>query len=325
MKKRYWFLAILLVIGAAFAIASLPPSYQYVERPLPDNFETFYRQQLLTSQQHGARTNNEEKWLRFSEGKTPLAFLYIHGFTASRGEGEMVVDSLAKLYQANTYYLRLPGHGTNPDDHAQAKFNEFLDCATDALRMMQTQGEKVIIIGTSMGGLIATYLAANYPDMVDGLVLCSPFYDYAGTEGKALKIPGMLGLVKLLDGPDRTFKRDSLWESQRMDGYDNYWYSKVQRYNALYSLENLRKYAAGRTYYKKVKAPVAMLYYYKDEKHQDPTASVKAMLNAFDAFESGIKQKYPIADGNHVLTSAYVKSDKAAVINSITQFIAKLN
>ncbi|MEO1224073.1 MAG: hypothetical protein AAFX92_07575, partial [Pseudomonadota bacterium] len=45
--------------------------------------------------------------------------LYIHGFGASRGEGEYVFDRVAEKYRANTYYMRLPGHGTNKEDHAQ--------------------------------------------------------------------------------------------------------------------------------------------------------------------------------------------------------------
>ena len=54
--------------------------------------------------------------------------------------------------------------------------------------------------GTSMGGTIAVWLAARYPDLVDGVILCSPFFDVVDPAGRVLEYPGGLLLGELLMG-----------------------------------------------------------------------------------------------------------------------------
>ena len=132
-------MAFLLVVIAFWVWMARAPHYEYVQNDLPADFETFYQQKLAESAAKKARPGNEEKLIRFAP-KTNIAFLYIHGFTASRAEGEYVMDSIANLYQANTYYLRLPGHGTNKEDHAATKFSDYLTTGMDALQMVQQLG-----------------------------------------------------------------------------------------------------------------------------------------------------------------------------------------
>jgi len=123
--------------------------------------------------------------------------LYLHGFGASRGEGEWVADRVAAARGANLYYVRLPGHGTNPDDHASHGFEEYLDTAEDAFRMTETLGDRVILMGTSTGGLIATWLAARHPERVRALVLASPLYGFRDPMSALLTMPGC---VETCDG-----------------------------------------------------------------------------------------------------------------------------
>ena len=289
---------------------------------LPEDFDTFYQQQLDKSERLGTRPNNEEKLLRFSEGKTPIAILYIHGFTASRGEGEFVVDSIAREFGANTYYMRLPGHGTNKTDHATATFRDYLDEAITTLRMMRQLGDKVVIVGTSMGGLLATYLCAEYPDLVDGLILTSPFYEYTNKTGRILRVPGALQLVIWASGEDRPMERTEEFKAQITEGYDNYWYPE-QYYAAIQHLEDLRNFAARDRYYKKVDLPVLLLAYYKDEQNQDGAAHVAAMKEVFEQFPSQDKKLVLLPDANHVMLSAYVRSDKDTIINTMRPFLQK--
>ena len=46
-----------------------------------------------------------------SKAKTPLAIIYIHGFSASKNETRPVPDMAAKALGANLYLTRLTGHG----------------------------------------------------------------------------------------------------------------------------------------------------------------------------------------------------------------------
>lgn len=322
MKKRYVLLILVLVIGAIWFYLSLPKQYSYEKPELPASFEEFYKQELNTSRDLGARPGNEQKLIRYGD-KTPVALLYIHGFSASRAEGEYTVDVLADELHANTYYMRLPGHGTNREDHAAASFSDYLDNAITTLHMMQELGDTVIIVGTSMGGLVATYLAAEYPDMVDGLLLASPFYDYANTMGHALKVPGSLTLIQWMDGKDRPLKREGEWATKVQPGYDDYWYPQ-QYYAALQSLEDLRNYAAKDRVFEKVNVPVLVLAYYKDEEHQDGAAHVKAMEEAFSKFAStatGGNKLVKLPDAEHVMLSQYVKTDKDTILKVIRPFL----
>ncbi|TIX10328.1 MAG: alpha/beta hydrolase, partial [Mesorhizobium sp.] len=43
--------------------------------------------------------------------KTPLAMVYIHGFSASKGEVRPLPDDVADELGANLFYTRLTGHG----------------------------------------------------------------------------------------------------------------------------------------------------------------------------------------------------------------------
>lgn len=326
-KKRYWMLGLLMSVGVYWFWQARPPHYEYAQEPLPADFDTYYQQQLLQSQQLNARPGNEEKLIRFAP-KTGLVFLYIHGFTASRAEGEYVMDSIANLYQANTYYMRLPGHGTNKHDHAAASFSDYLNAGMDALQMVQQLGDTVVLVGVSMGGLVATYLTSQRPDLVDALVLSSPFYDYAFASGNVLKIPGMLRLIQWIDGPDRPMERSAEWRKKIKDGYDNHWYPE-QLYQSVQSLEDLRNFAARDAVFQKVSPPVLLMYYYKDEEHQDGAAKVDDMLDAYAQFESTRlldprNKLIAMPEGEHVMMSEYVICNKAPVFEELTGFVGRL-
>lgn len=327
-KKRYVALGLLLVGLLIWVWMAQPKSYNYTERDLPQRFEDYYAVQLSQSAALNARPGNEERWIKHADEKTDLAFLYIHGFTASRAEGEEVMEWLADKYQANTYFLRLPGHGTNQHHHAETSFREYLDASIDALRMMQTQGDKVVLVGCSMGGLLSTYLAAQYPDLVDALILASPFYNYSSSAGNALKVPGVLSLIQVIDGPNRPMNPSEEFKKLRADGYEKYWYVD-QQYQALQSLEDLRNFAARKKYFKKVSAPVLLMAYYKDEQHQDGAASVAAMEKAYHQFASTrnankLNQLVKLPNANHVMLSRYIQTDKADVKATMASFIDQL-
>ena len=75
--------------------------------------------------------------------------------------------------------------------------------------------------------------------------------------------------------------------------------------------------------FKKVTQPALMLYYYKDEIHQDSTVKVSAMKKMFDELGTPPDKKSLMAmpnTGNHVIAS-YIKSkDVEGVENQIEDF-----
>lgn len=325
LRNRLLLLSLIIGAGALTLAILLPPGYRPKKRPLPNTFDEYLREKLQISKQKGARPGNEERLIRYAD-KTEVAFLYIHGYGASRAEGEYVVDQLADHFKANTYYLRLPGHGTNAEDHARATFSDYLNEVEEAYAMTRLLGKRVIIVGTSMGGLLATYLGSRHPE-IDGIILASPFYDFEDWLGRLANEPGAMFLLEVMNGSPfrKTEKTEDNPDDRTRDGYQNYWYTK-QYLKALVSLEDLREYVAHSGTYERLTMPVLMLYYYKDEENKDTTASVPAMLDAFHQFgtidrPNPLNRAVAIEDGNHVLLSHWVEVDHARALQEMVLFV----
>ncbi len=99
--------------------------------------------------------------------------LCIHGFTANPSEMRWLGQHLAA--QGHTVCgVRLAGHGTHPHDLARTRWRDWFASAQDGLHLLRGACERVVIVGHSMGGLLALLLAAQ-TDGVDALsVLASP-------------------------------------------------------------------------------------------------------------------------------------------------------
>lgn len=324
MKKKIA-LAVLLITVVAYTVHYnfCIPSYQYLENPLPARFDDFYAQRLAQSAALHARPGNEERLVRYAPGKTPLAILYIHGYGASRAEGEFILDKISSQLKANTYYLRLPGHGTNKEDHKNASPKDHLDTVITALRMMDRLGEKTIVVGTSMGGLLATYLAAHYPEKMAGVVLVSPFYNFPGAVPRLVNHYPIFRLFVALN-PVRVSSHPV---PPQEDNWTKYWY-REQYFISGKQLIGLARMIARDEVFEKVSVPVLLLYYYKDEMHQDDTASVAHMKHAFALFGKAksphpLNRAVPIADGSHVLMSKYSKTDEKIIVTETLDFIKK--
>ncbi len=320
---RSVFLSGWFFLSVALLVPGCTPKFEYAPGPLPASFDEYYQRQLERSRQVGVRPGNEERLVRVAP-RTDVAILYLHGFGASRAEGEAVLDTVTQELGANTYYTRLPGHGANAIDHASVTFEDYLVLAEESFAMTAKLGDRVVLVGTSTGALLATYLAARYPDSVAAVILVSPFYEFVNPTAFLFAVPGGLSLIHLLYGEDRDagWKEDP--ELRKVDGYDNYWLTK-QKYAALIPLDRLRRSIANEEMYRSVRAPVLLLHYYKDEQHQDDVASVPAMRAAFALFADGqpnpLSRLAPIADSNHIMLSKYVRTDKAAALAEIRAFL----
>ncbi|GAB4220618.1 MAG: alpha/beta hydrolase [Spirochaetota bacterium] len=319
MKKFFIALAIVIVVLIAIDAYQSHITYTYTPKKLPATFDEYYQMKLKESKEKGARPHNEEKLLKFAD-KTKIAMLYIHGYGASRGEGEYVIDTIAKKLKYNTYYLRLPGHGTNMDDHKNTEYYQLLDTAIEAAQMTKLLGDKLVIIGTSMGGAIATYIAAEHPDIPDAVILVSPFYRFANPVGNALLFRPFFKTVLLFA---KYRERHDPYDDPN-DNWTMYWYAK-NYWASLHSLLDMSDLIARDDVYRKVSCPVLLLYYYKDNEHKDGSAQVEAMLEAYDIFNNGkpnpLSRKIAVEDGDHVLLSKYVKSDWGKAEKAITDFL----
>lgn len=99
-----------------------------------------------------------------------IGCLFLHGFTGSPFEVEPLVTYVKEHTSWIVSCPFLPGHEEDGSLKG-VKYTEWIHAAEQALVELQKQCETIYVIGFSMGGMIAAYLASVYP--VDKLVLLS--------------------------------------------------------------------------------------------------------------------------------------------------------
>lgn len=108
----------------------------------------------------------------FTGGAT--ACVLLHGFTASPEEMLPLGRRLAR--NGHTVMgVRLAGHATHPRDLSRTLWTDWLADVEDALALCRGLAERVVLIGQSMGGMIAFTAAARFP--VSGVVAVSTPYE----------------------------------------------------------------------------------------------------------------------------------------------------
>ena len=143
-----------------------------------------------------------------SRAKTPLSIVYIHGFSASKGEVRPLPEKVAAALGANLYFTRLAGHGQDNAAMGDASLNDWINDTAEALAIGRAIGEKVIVIATSTGGSLAAYAAAQpaLSKEVAALVLISPNFGVQASGAGLLTGPWGLQIAELLIGKERGFE-----------------------------------------------------------------------------------------------------------------------
>jgi carboxylesterase len=100
--------------------------------------------------------------------------LLLHGYTGTPNEMLPLAQSLA---DANYTVLapRLFGHATHPDDMLRARWWDWVASAEDGLNLLKGCTEQQVVMGLSMGGILALILAARHP--VEAVCSFSTPYD----------------------------------------------------------------------------------------------------------------------------------------------------
>ena len=104
----------------------------------------------------------------------PLGILIAHGFTSSLD----CVSGIAAAIEPLGLPIRMPvlrGHGAlSPDALRGVCWQDWVDDGEASLHDLLTEAERVVIVGHSMGALVAINLAADHADVIDSLVLAAP-------------------------------------------------------------------------------------------------------------------------------------------------------
>ncbi len=258
-------------------------------------------------------------WADSSKQQTEYAVVYLHGFSASKEEGNPVHQNFAKAIKANLYLARLADHGIDtvaPMQYFTA--DKLWQTAKEALAIGKKLGKKVIIVGTSTGGTLALKLAATYPE-IHSLILLSPNIAINDSKVWLLNDPWGLQIARAVSGGNERI----------LDGktpiYKKYWYNHY-RLESVVQLQELLESTMTKATFEKVQQPTLLLYYYKNEKEQDPVVKVSAMLKMFDELGTPTvkKEKHALPNtGNHVIGSYITSKDLPSVEKAMKEFAKK--
>jgi len=103
----------------------------------------------------------------------PHAVLLLHGWTGWTGR---VAPLASRLHDAGHTVVvpRLPGHGTCVADMLQTRADDWVRCAVDEYLDIRDRFERVSIVGTSMGAVLAAVVAAAFD--VERVALLAPAF-----------------------------------------------------------------------------------------------------------------------------------------------------
>lgn len=142
-----------------------------------------------------------------TKAKTPIALVYVHGFSASKGEVRPLPDRVAAAIGANLFYMRLAGHGQDGAAMTAGSVNAWVNDYAEALAIARQIGEKVVVIGVSTGASLASWAATQPGTLGDvaGLALISPNYGVRAAGAEILTMPWGAQLARLVAGAERGF------------------------------------------------------------------------------------------------------------------------
>ncbi len=106
--------------------------------------------------------------------KTDLVFVILHGFSQNPGNLKDLVGFF-KPYNANMLMPRLAHHyDKNLENSNNATADEWLAQARETYQVAKKLGRRVVLVGYSLGGLLASRLVLEHPQEVYALILLSP-------------------------------------------------------------------------------------------------------------------------------------------------------
>lgn len=157
-------------------------------------------------------------WAGEAGQRTPLALVYLHGFSATRQEVSPLPETLAQALGANLFATRLTGHGLPGEALGAATVADWAADIAEAMAVGQRLGERVVLIGTSTGGSMAVLAALDpaYREAIAGIVLISPNFAINSGQAWVLDMPFAASWVPAVMGETRS------WEPQN-EGHGRFW------------------------------------------------------------------------------------------------------
>lgn len=319
-------ISIALLVLAIFYFAGPKPATPVFDNKLPNLPPVGQLEQYIAAKEatHALRPGNQAEiiWNDDSaKSVTDYALVYLHGFSASQKEGNPVHKNIARKFGCNLYLARLAEHGLDTSEKLLRLSPENLwESAKEALAVGRKIGKKVLLMSTSTGGTLSLQLAAAFPNEIAGLILYSPNIAINDPNAFLLNDPWGLQIARLVIG------NNSITPPDTSTYYKTYWDSPY-RLEAAVSLESLLESTMNKQTFEGISQPLLMLYYFKDEKNQDPVVKVSAMKKMFEQIHTpdSLKKAVAISDaGGHVIANKIKSKNVAQVEKETADFLEQV-
>jgi esterase/lipase len=294
MKKiALGFVIVVGILIIIFLVGPRPPiDTQLKTITLPDDLDQYLAQSEAQFTDIVPGTEKTIIWANAAKTKTPLAIVYLHGYSATRQETAPLSDELAAQLGANLYYARLAGHGRTGAAMTEATVNDWFNDTMEALEIGKRLGDKVIVIGTSTGGTLATWLAEQpNTEAVLAYVLISPNFGPRDPNSEILTLPWAPQFTPLLLGPEYSWTPANALQ-------DKYWTHKYPS-TALVTMMGLVKYVR-ESNFASITKPMLVIY-----SPNDQVVNPQEIERRYAQIGSETKNLVPIAESgnpeNHVL------------------------
>lgn len=230
--------------------------------------------------------------------------LLIHGFSGAPTEMRPLGDFLAEK-RYSVLGIRLSGHGTKMADLKRSHWQDWAASVLDGWHLLQSSTNKIILMGLSMGGVLALYHASFLP--VQGVVSLSTPYQIEPDLRLAL-LPYLTGIIPYLpkgkpDWHDPNAAKDHI-------SYEKYPTRAIIQLNHL--LQEMR------TSLPKVTAP-ALLIHAKGDLGVAPENMLRIYQELGTA--EGNKEMVWLENSGHVVTRDL---EKMTVFNKVLNFVQRV-
>lgn len=288
-------LALLVLAGVAWLLAPVEQVEMvepFDDSDLPIDLEKWLEESEAAFPDLLPEVAKEIVWAGAPGARTPLAVVYIHGFSATSGELRPVPDRVAQALGANLYFARLAGHGRGPAAMAEPTAADWRRDAAEALAIGRRLGDAVIVIATSTGGTLAALAMtdAAQAHAVKGVVFVSPNFRMANPAAGLLTLPFARVWGPWIAGAERAFQ-------PKNDGHGRFW---TTRYPTVATVPlGALVQEAWRADYGQVITPA--LFYFTDS---DPVVSARATRDIADRWggpRAVVAVTMPEGDDLHVI------------------------
>lgn len=234
-----------------------------------------------------------------------IGILLIHGFPASPAEMKPLGEFLHGE-GFTVYGVRLKGHGTSPSDMEQTPWKKCIESIEQGYKALSINCKKIVVIGFSIGAVIALDLAEQLRENICCVVSISASIEVEGIDSISLMVSArMEKFIRLVPGVKAKFIE---WETDSPE--INYRSVPLQR---LVDIKNYIEQIKGKL--KEISGPMLII-----QAIQDPLVKQHSAEFVYETISSKTKEIYWHDSNKHII----VTPDCLEVYKKILVFIERV-